>query len=104
MNSIITIQPCKFTNYPQQNVITGLIEDNISYGYRCYDDYDRIYCDLWEEKDMDLSSIETLEKVYNERKDNEVLTLMFNFIIANELGIFVGDAWLEWIQIRRVLT
>lgn len=95
MSSIVTIQPCKFTNYPQ---------DDITYGYRCYDEYGSTYDNLWEKEDMDLSPIETLKKVYDECDGNDTLTLMFDFIIDNELGIFVGDDWLEWIQIRRILT
>lgn len=104
MSSVITIQPCKFTNYPQQNVITGLIEDNISYGYRCYDDYGSTYNNLWEEEDTKLSSIEILEKVFEDHKGNDTLVLMFDFLVENELGIFVGNDWLEWNQIKEILA
>jgi hypothetical protein len=53
---------------------------------------------------MGLSPIETIKKTYDEREGNDTLILIFDFLIENELGIFVGDDWLEWVQIRRVLT
>ena len=103
MSSIITIQPCKFTNYPQ--VITEPIEDSISYGYRCYDDYGDTYNNLWEKEDMNLSPLEILEKVCDDREgDGSVVGLMFDFLVEEELGIFVGNDWLEWDQIKEILT
>jgi hypothetical protein len=104
MSSIITIQPCKFTNYPQHNVVTRLIEDGISYGYRIYDNYGSTYNNLWEKADMNLSPLEVLKKVYDGSKGDDTVELMFDFLVENELGIFVGNDWLEWDQIKEILT
>jgi hypothetical protein len=101
MSSIVTIVPCKFTDYPQRNV---LIEDSISYGYRIYDDYGSAYNDLWDRGDMDLSSLEILEKVCGDREGDNTIDIMFDFLVENELGIFIGDDWLEWDQIEKILT
>ena len=96
MSSIVTIQLCKFTNYPQ-------VEDSISYGYRCYDDYGATYNNIWEKEDIELSPIEILKKVYDEKGYNNTLELMFDFIVENELGIFIGTDWLTWDQIKMVI-
>lgn len=93
MSSFITIQPCRFVNYPSEET---------SYGYRAYDDYASVYNNLWKKEDLDLTNIEIVEKIYIEEGSDEI-ELMFEFIIENELGIFVGDNWLNWDQIKSIL-
>jgi len=90
MSSSVTIQPCKFINHPTNEE---------SFGYRCYDEYAAVYNNLWEKEDLDLPPTTVLKNVYKDAVGNDDLSLIFDFVIDNELGIFIGNVWLEWEEI-----
>jgi|TARA_Y100000310_G_scaffold262645_1_gene272379 hypothetical protein len=89
MSNVITIEPTKF-----ESVRDG----TITYGYRIYDDHEAVYCNLWESIPDDDMEVLTQVDV-----GADVATRgMLDFVAEEELGIFIGETYYEWDQIKHL--
>ena len=92
---MITIETCVFAGHPEKKV---------TYGYKCYDEDNRIYNDLWTQNDIERPRLEVLQAIYLERKGNRALELMFEHIIDNQLDIRVGETLIiTWEELSKQL-
>ena len=96
----ITLQATEFVNYPQRTV---------TFGFRMYDWDGKVYDNTWEEIPDD--DLDILRKVCRELPENavplsddEVITAMLDFIWENKTGIYIGDIWYDWEDIKDIIT
>lgn len=89
---MLTIQPCKFTNYPNGNT---------TYGYRCYDSYGSSYDNTWDEEDIKKPPLEILKKAVDLCDDN--LRDALSFVIERGESIEVRGVILDWELIENML-
>jgi hypothetical protein len=90
MSNYITIQPTKFTN-----VRTG----EETFGYRIYDENGQIYDNTW--KDIPEDDLDVLERVLQEPSD--VAGDMLDFVRENKTGIYIGEEFYSWKQIKDIM-
>lgn len=87
MKNDINIQPTKFEDIP-----TG----EITLGVRIYDSYDNMYQNTWHtipSDDMDILRW-VIEKADDQVKD------LLSFIEETESGLYIGNKYYEWSQIK----
>lgn len=89
MTNYITIHPTEFFD-----VRTG----EKSLGFRVYDDYASSYCNICESLPDD--DLEFISMVLEYADDN--IRIMLDHVREHELGIFVGDEFYEWEQIKHL--
>jgi hypothetical protein len=95
MSNRLTIEPTEF-----KNVRTGLI----TLGVRMYDDYDGEYVNSWDSiPDTDLEVIAKVFQEWSNNEYNEGTAEMLSFIVENENGLYVGDQWYTWEQIKSLI-
>jgi len=92
MSSRVAILPTIFEDYPSGEK---------SYGFRIYDDYGVDYSNLWNRGDLDLEPLEILRKVVEEASESTGGFL--DFVREGEHGIYIGDEWLLWEEIKEVM-
>lgn len=83
------LQATKFVNHPQGTV---------THGWRFYDYYGQCYdntLDSLPDDDLELLSIVT------ETKD-ETAVAMLNYLQENESGLYIGDEWYNWCDIKQM--
>lgn len=92
-----TIQPCKFTDYPNVNV---------SYGYRCYDSYISSYNNTWREEDIKKLPLQILKKVIDDKHflHDAILKKILLFVEEHRCSIKIGDCILDWQSIKNILA
>jgi hypothetical protein len=91
MSNELTIMPTKFTDQTNAGAI--------SYGVRVYNGYDQSYDNTWE--DIPDEPLEILKRVVE--VCNDTMWAMLESVKDNKLGMYIGDNWYEWKQIRKVL-
>jgi len=92
MSNRVTIQPTEFKN------IGG---NESTFGVRVYDDYGQSYDNTWGLlilKDMPKNDMEILKRVLD--SDDEVVKAMMDFVEENKNGIYIGDMWYDWDEIK----
>jgi len=89
MSNRVLIQPCKF-----EDVRTG----EIHYGARIADSYGKSYDNTW--KSIPDDDIKVIEKMMEDQ--DEVIVGIFDFVFEQGQGIFVGDKYYEWDQIKHL--
>jgi hypothetical protein len=92
MSNRVVIQPTVFVNKPQNDE---------TYGVRVYDDYDQSYVNTWESIPED--DVEVLRKLVEENLD-ETIGAMLDFVIGNETGIYIGENWYIWDDIKQIMS
>ena len=92
MSNKVHIQPTVFENY---------LSGEKSYGYRAYDDEGMEYCNHWDKKDLDASPLDILEHVSKEA--SPCVSDMLAFVLEFEHGIFIGDSWYRWDEIKDII-
>ncbi len=85
----VTIQPTIFENHPQGTK---------TFGCRIYDDHGQAYLNTWESIPVDDMVI--LEKAID--GGDETADAMFDFLLEHCHGIYIGNQWYEWGQIRHL--
>jgi hypothetical protein len=86
MGNRVHIEPTEF-----KNVRDGAV----TFGVRIYDDYEQEYTNTWDSiPDDDLA---VLALVLKENSGD-----MFDFVRENESGVYVGDNWLTWEEIKHL--
>lgn len=91
MSNRATIEPTVFVNER-----TGIK----SHGVRVYDDYDQTYDNTWDsipDDDMDV-----LKKVME--SDDEKISGIIDHITESQKGIYIGENWYDWDEIKEILT
>ena len=88
----ITLQATEFIDSPQGSV---------TFGFRMYDWEGKVYDNTWERIPDD--DLDILRKVCEESADDEVVMAMFEYIWENETGIYIGDIWYDWEDIKDIL-
>ncbi len=89
MSNRVTIQPTKF-----ENTRTG----EISVGVRVFDNYGQSYDNTWESiPDDDIDVIARLIE-----SEDFAIVAMLNWILENYAGIYVGDIYYTWKQIKHL--
>jgi hypothetical protein len=71
-----------------------------NYGVRVCDDYGGFYNDGWEEADLDKDPIEIVKKVIATCNSSEIADAMMTFSRENEGYVYVGDAIVEWKDVK----
>jgi hypothetical protein len=92
MANRITIEPTKFVN---------VRTDNVSFGWRAYDDYSQCYDNTLERIPED--DLEFLSLVVEHNCD-VILGGMLDFVTNNEQGINIGDNHYTHDQIKEILN
>lgn len=92
MSNRLTIMPTKFTDQTNAGAI--------SYGIRVYDDYVCGYDNTW--SDIPDEPLEILKRTVEVCSDCTISSLLRN-VAENKSGMYIGDNWYEWKQIRKVL-
>lgn len=95
MSNRVTIQPTKFVN------IRDGVESESTLGVRVYDDYGNSYSNTWDE--IPKTDMEILKKVCVEMEDDQT-SAMISHVIEEERGLYIGDNWYEWDEIKEVIT
>jgi hypothetical protein len=85
----VTIQPTIFENHPQGTK---------TFGYRMYDDYGQTYLNTWESIPDD--DIDILTMIID--SEDEIEVAMINHLLDRCQGLFIGDEWYEWDQIKHL--
>jgi len=89
MSNRATILPTKF-----ESIRTG----KESYGVRVYDDYGKTYMSGWDLIPVD--DLEIIQKVMDEGDDISISII--DNILELKKGIYVGDNWYEWDDIKHL--
>ena len=80
------------------NLVSTIFEDvttnNISYGYRFFDDYNAEYCDQLSQPITD--ELDLLAAVFNYSNDSSIL----EYIEENEVGIMINGTWYDFDEIK----
>ena len=87
----LCVQPTEFKNYKSNDVTLG---------YRIYDDYGQYYNNCWDsipDNDFDI-----LRKVLED--DSEALMDMIAFLQYNCEGLYIGDNYYEYEEVASILT
>jgi hypothetical protein len=97
MSYLPTIQPCKFSNYPNQGV---------SYGYRCYDSYKSSYNNTWKKEDVTKLPLQLLKKIMYDKPflHDENLRNILSLVKEKKCSIKIGNCILDWQSIKNILT
>jgi hypothetical protein len=90
MSNAIRIIPTKFVN-----VRTG----SETFGYRAYDNYDQCYYNTWDAIPDD--DLEVLRMVLEDPCD--ALSGMLDFCEEEMSGLWIGDNYLEWDEIKNII-
>ena len=94
MSNRICFEPCEFKD-PR----TG----EISKGFRAFDDYHQTYCNWWESiPDDDLEFLKDVVAQKNE--GNNDLDELIDWIQEQETGVYIGDTFYEWEQIKSLFN
>ena len=98
MSNRVVIQPTKFVN-----ILEGGSEsaNGYTYGVRVYDDYGNSYCNTWDS--IPETDLEVLKKVCVEMDDDQT-SAMITHVIEEEKGLYIGDNWYDWDEIKEVIT
>ena len=89
MANRVNIEPTKFVN----------VRDNSeTFGVRVYDDYAQAYDNSW--KEIPDNDMDVLKRVLN--LDDIVISEMMSFTKEMENGLYIGDEWHEWEEIKAV--
>ena len=91
MSNQVYIKPCEF-----KDVRSG----ECSKGFRAYDDYEKTYCNFWENIPDD--DLEILAQVLKECDNDVRLNSLLSYIQEQELGIIIGGVYYEWEQIKHL--
>lgn len=86
----VTLQLTIFENHPQ---------GDRTYGCRIYDDYGQSYCNTWDSFPCD--DLKALVMVIRSDTD-ETTHAILSSIREDETGIYIGDNWYEWDQIKHL--
>ncbi|KKN99039.1 hypothetical protein LCGC14_0142840 [marine sediment metagenome] len=87
----ITLQPTIFINHPYGNE---------TFGYRIYDDHGQTYSNVWDS--MPDSDMEALSRVMDD--GDETAQNILGFMHEQGLGIYIGDEWYPWDQIKHLFV
>ncbi len=87
MSNRATIEPTEF-----KNVRGG----DVTFGVRVYDDYASAYLNLWESIPDD--DLDVLRQVLE--SDDENIKALLNFIQEEETGVYIGDVYYDFEQIK----
>ena len=90
MSNRVCIQPTVFKNYP---------DGEESYGVRVFDDYEQAYDNYWDKIPDD--DMEVLKLVV--KSDDEKISAMLDFVKEGEYGIYIGNNWYDWDDIKNYL-
>lgn len=80
-----------------------------SFGFRIWDNYDKAYDNTWEdipESDMDVLA-RIVESHYHESgkryiRTLRLSTLMIDYVHSTKTGLFIGEKWYDWEEIKHV--
>ena len=89
MSNHLYIEPTVFTN--QRTEI-------VTYGVRVYDDYFTSYDNTWESIPTDDMAV--LARVID--NSNDEIGIALDDIEKNKSGVYIGDAWYEWDEIKHL--
>jgi len=89
--NIVTIQPTTFID--QRSGAT-------TYGFRIYDDYDQSYDNTWDAIPDDDMGVLKLVTKSQEQGVHDAL----NHCREHERGLFIGDKWYEYGEIKDILN
>jgi hypothetical protein len=95
MSNRVCIEPTKFVNLRSE-------PEDCTLGVRVYDDYGQTYDNRWDsipDDDMDV-----LRKALDELKMDEIFTAMMDHIATEGKGIYIGDQWYNFPEIKDILS
>ena len=95
MSNRLVIQPTKFTN-----INNGIEDTEVAYGVRVFDDYGCSYCNSWDS--IPENPLEILRKVCTDMNDENTMAMIDN-VQENELGLYIGDDWYEFEQVKHII-
>lgn len=74
--------------------------DNVSFGYRAYDDHDQCYDNC-----LDCIPDDDLEFLRMVVRDNSNIVMggMLDFVVDNKTGISIGDHHYQWETIKEIM-
>lgn len=90
MSNRIALQATEFINHPQGTK---------TYGYRAYDDYGQAYNNNFETIIDD--DFELLKEMIKD--DSDIVRAMLEFMVDNQHGIYIGDTWYDWKEIKHIV-
>jgi hypothetical protein len=90
MSNRVHIEPTRF-----ENVRSGVV----TYGFRAYDQYAQTYNNTWDSIPDD--DLECLKLAVADADDT--LSSMLDYCREEEVGLFVGDTWFDWDEIKDIL-
>ncbi len=94
MSNQVNIVPTKCNN-----MRTG----TISYGLRIYDEYYCIYSNHWRKGQIPDDDLELLQFCLNDDVSfNEVASDMFEYVAEEQIGLYIGEEWYEWDQVKHL--
>ena len=91
MSNMATIQPTIFEDHNTNEK---------SYGVRVFDNYAQTYDNTWENiPDDDFAMLQMV--IDNE---NEVMCSIIDYVIENQNGIMIGQAYYDWEDIKHLIV
>ena len=94
MSNSVNIVPTQFVN---------MRTSTASYGVRIYDQYHCMYSNYWEKERVPVDDLKLLEFCLNsEISDNDIASAMFDYVAEEKIGLYIGEEWYEWEQIKHL--